>query len=155
MVEDTRKHNIVVCCDGTWCGAETGEMSCSIDAPTAMKAATAVLLTTCTCFNDTVTRSNIKILADAFASKGQDMCVRAEDNNEDIYNEKTKTSVCYFNGVGLNGWTDLQNKCKELLVLDKFPGLSGLVGDFVDVPKYIIDCLVAGDLSDRTKEAYR
>jgi hypothetical protein len=101
------------------------------------------------------TRSNIKILADAFATKGQGMYVRAEDNDENIHNPETNTSVCYFNGVGLNGWTDLQNKCKRLLLLDLFPGLSGLVSDIVDVPKYFLNCLLADDLPDRTKEAYK
>lgn len=50
----------------------------------------------------TGTRTNIKILADAFASEdpANPVCTR---DGEPVYNSKTKTDVCYFNGVGTSG----------------------------------------------------
>ncbi|WIA31431.1 hypothetical protein OEZ86_002329 [Tetradesmus obliquus] len=119
MVIDDRTHNIVVCCDGTWCGQETG------------------------------TRSNIQILADAFASKGLASNVSTKDAKPVEYNPDTKTDVRYFNGVGLSGWEDLQKQRKDLP-----PLVSGLVGGVIDTLLYIKNCVLAGDLPDRCKEAY-
>ncbi|WIA11350.1 hypothetical protein OEZ85_011471 [Tetradesmus obliquus] len=119
MTIDDRTHNIVVCCDGTWCGQETG------------------------------TRSNIQILADAFASKGLASNVSTKDAKYVEYNPFTKTDVRYFNGVGLSGWEDLQKQRKDLP-----PLVSGLVGGVVDTLLYIKNCVLADDLPDRCKEAY-
>jgi len=111
-MQDTRPHNIVVCCDGSWCGEETD------------------------------TRSNIKILADAFASEDptNPVYVRAGQENA-RHNSKTNTDVCYFNGVGTAG-----AEGKEL---------PGLLGGFFDLLVYCVNGAVATDLPERCKEAYR
>jgi len=109
-MSETRTHNIVICCDGTWCGSETG------------------------------TRTNIQILADAFASHGQDP-VRLQDGQH-VFNSYTNTDVCYFNGVGTSG-------------LEKEDEPPGLMGGFLDLLAYCASGAVASDLPQRCQEAYR
>lgn len=150
MIIDDRTHNIVVCCDGTWCGQETGESFHQVlsvrnteKRPKLVNVLTFVL-------RSSGTRSNIQILADAFASKGLASNVSTKDAKPVEYNPKTKTDVRYCNGVGLSGWEDLQKQRKDLP-----PLVSGLVGGCVDTLLYIKNCVLANDLEDRCKEAYR
>ncbi|KAF6263703.1 hypothetical protein COO60DRAFT_382576 [Scenedesmus sp. NREL 46B-D3] len=116
MPSHTKPHNIVVCCDGTWCGAETG------------------------------TRGNIQIIADGFASQGQNAYVKTQDGKP-VYNSYTNTDICYFNGAGLDGLEDLAKKGKRLPAL-------GLLGGFGDTLLYIANGVIANDLPERCKEAY-
>jgi hypothetical protein len=90
------------------------------------------------------TRSNIQIIADAFASKDKDSYVQALDGIPQ-HNDTTNTDVCYFNGVGLSGREDLEGRLKRPL---------GLLGGFADTLLYITNCFTADDLQERCKEAY-
>ncbi|WIA28689.1 hypothetical protein OEZ86_011225 [Tetradesmus obliquus] len=116
METNNKPHNIVVCCDGTWCGAETG------------------------------TRGNIQIVADGFASQGQNAYVHTLDG-QPVHNSYTNTDICYFNGVGLDGLEDLAKEGKQMPLL-------GLLGGFGDTLLYIANGIIANDLPERCKEAY-
>jgi len=109
-MQDTKPHNIVVCCDGTWCGDETG------------------------------TRTNIKILADAFASEDPRNPIDTQPGKV-VHNRKTNTHVCYFNGIGTAG-----AEGKEL---------PGLLGGFFDLLVYAANGAVATELPECCMEAYR
>lgn len=55
----------------------------------------------------TDTRTNIQILADAFASQGQPHPVHVLDNQHPaVFNTATNTHVAYFNGCGASGQED-------------------------------------------------
>jgi hypothetical protein len=74
--------------------------------PAAEAAASRGLLSSpcCYCWLPTDTRSNIKILADAFASEEPTNPVYVRSGKENArFNSKTNTDVCYFNGVGTAG----------------------------------------------------
>jgi hypothetical protein len=74
--------------------------------PAAAAAASCGLLSPpcCYCWLPTDTRSNIKILADAFASEDPTKPVFVRSGQENArFNSKTNTDVCYFNGVGTAG----------------------------------------------------
>lgn len=136
-----KPHNIVVCCDGTWCGAETGERHtlrqslCKRDKAHTYRQPDVVY--------HADTRGNIQILADAFASAGAspEHPVWLQDH-EPHWNPVTNTDVCYFNGVGTSG-------------LEEEDEPAGLLGGFFDLLVYTANGALASDLPDRCKEAYR
>jgi hypothetical protein len=151
MASTEKPHNIVVCCDGTWAGAETGEPKMSSFGTLAgTQASSFCVIGTSLLFYVLVyagTRGNIQVIADGFASQGQHAYVHALDG-EPVYNSYTNTDICYFNGVGLDGLEDLAKEGKQLP-----PGL-GLLGGFGDTLLYIANGIIANDLPERCKEAY-
>jgi hypothetical protein len=156
MDNNTKIHNIVVCCDGTWCGAETGELHIKHHRSDRQISGSIVLHTDFMLIWRAGTRSNIQILADAFASKDQDRYVRAVDDQPvPPFNPDTNTYVRYFNGVGLNGRLDLQKENKLFALLDRLPGVSHVSGGIADKLFYIWNVVSADDVPARTKEAYR
>jgi hypothetical protein len=98
------------------------------------------------CLFLTGTRSNIQIIADGFASQGQNAYVQTLDG-EAVYNSYTNTDICYFNRVGLGGLEDLAKQGKQLPLL-------GLLGGFGDTLLYIANGIIANDLPERCQEAY-
>jgi hypothetical protein len=94
----------------------------------------------------TGTRGNIQIIADGFASQGQNGYVQTFDG-EPVYNSSTNTDICYFNGVGLDGLENLAKEGKQL-------PLPGLLGGFGDTLLHIAYGTIANDLPERCKEAY-
>lgn len=98
------------------------------------------------------TRTNIQILADAFASQDpglalDDPCdiIHVQDGAEHSrFNEKTNTDVVYFDGVGTSG-----------IEAEHEPEGLGLAGGLLDMLVYCINGAVARDLDERCKEAYR
>jgi hypothetical protein len=92
------------------------------------------------------TRGNIQIIADGFASQGQNAYVQTFDG-QPVRNSYTNTDVCYFNGAGLDGLDDLAKEGKQLPLL-------GLLGGFGDTLLYIANGIIANDLPERCQEAY-
>lgn len=97
------------------------------------------MITLCPAARPAGTRTNIQILADAFATSDLADPVYTKDG-VGVYNPKTNTDVVYHNGVGTSG-------------IEK--DTPGLLGGFADLLVYCINGAVARDLDGRCKEAYR
>jgi hypothetical protein len=83
--------------------------------------------------------------------------VTTEDANP---SGNSTTDVCYFNGVGLDGWEDLQNSKALSIYREHGPpalkaAVTGFVGGFIDALLYFPNMVMACDLPARCKEAYR
>jgi hypothetical protein len=81
--------------------------------------------------------------------------VRTKNAEPAPANTVTNTDVCYFNGVGLNGWKLLQEQKSDNNPLHQLLRKSHLVGGFADTLLYLYNCVTAADLPERCKQAYR